>query len=62
MHNKVLEYIYQEFLQQLFNNRKEISCIQFIERISCKYNKNKDPNKIVEEATIEAQNLPTESN
>jgi len=45
-HQRLLAWLYYEFRRQIFGRRTEMSCIMFIERISCKFNKNKDPNKI----------------
>mmetsp|Transcript_4061 Transcript_4061/g.6075 ORF Transcript_4061/g.6075 Transcript_4061/m.6075 type:complete len:113 (-) Transcript_4061:249-587(-) len=43
--NRILEWLYHEFNQQIFGPRQELSCIQFIDRISCKFNKSQNPNK-----------------
>ena len=53
-YRQLLAWLYQEFQRQIFGSRSEISCIMFIERISCKFSKNKDPNKLpdVEEDSL----------
>ena len=43
-HMELTEWFYSDFQRQIFGRRTEISCIQFIERLSCVYNKDNDPN------------------
>jgi hypothetical protein len=49
MHAKITEWLYQEFLRQIFGKREYMSCIFFIERISLKNFKDKNPNKSIED-------------
>jgi hypothetical protein len=41
-----MDWLYEEFKRQAFGRRDEISCVQFIERLSCLHNKNRDPNSV----------------
>ena len=41
LHQKIIEWVYQEFLKQIFGSVNEVSCIQFIERIACAHVKQK---------------------
>lgn len=52
IHQRITEWLYQDFLWQLFANRESLSCIQFIERLACKFSKDRDPNRIEDDEII----------
>ena len=37
VHRRIIEWLYNEFLSQVFGLRQWLSATQFIERIGCKY-------------------------
>ena len=52
LHQRIISWLYGEFLRQIFGQRDKVSCVHFLEKISCKFHKNRDPNKICVDETI----------